>query len=475
MELSSDTSSLTACLIDAGISTVIDTNVAWENSTRAWALRFKPDPAAVAYPSNRAQLASTLGCARNSSVKVSALAGGHSFAAYGYGNDGNLVISVAAFNEMNYDPSTTLLTYGSGNRVGPVSKYLWDGYGRHFPHVRHGRPGLAGSSIGGGFGSTSRFLCTPMDNLESVEYMLYNGSVVNVRKGDDLFWAAQGAGASFGVLLSLTTRTWQPIHANAVNFTLSLGTANISAGAEALMAIQEYALKEAPDEFAIRWSLTAPPYSGVGYFYGDPGNFDTAVKPLMDCLPSYANMTKNVFDFWSQESYTSPGINLTDGGSSPGRSLYMQSLCLTADKPLTYDLAYLLYEKTTYAFNRTDMRKSGYLDLWGGVSRDISDGDTAYAHGNNLWLIRWEANAVGEWPTDGVEYLKNQMLPFEQALTDADIPLRGFANYRDTNLTEAQWSERLYGGGNFEKLKAIKARADPTGMFTNNLQSIPLS
>jgi hypothetical protein len=134
-----------------------------------------------------------------------------------------------------------------------------------------------------------------------------------------------------------------------------------------------------------------------------------------------------------------------------------------------------LYNTTTYAFNRTDLRKSGYLDLWGGVSQDIVDGDTSYAHGNNLWLIRWEANApTGIWPADGISYMKNLMLPFEAALTGAGYPLRGFANYRDTALTEAEWSERLYETTGFARLKTIKASADPIGMFTSNEQSIPL-
>jgi hypothetical protein len=196
----------------------------------------------------------------------------------------------------------------------------------------------------------------------------------------------------------------------------------------------------------------------------------------MDRLSTNATMAKTELDFWTLEYSASPGLNLADGGSSPGRSLYMQSLTMTTDQRLTYDLAYTLYEDTTYAFNRTDIRKSGYLDLWGGVSRDISDADTSYAHGKNLWLIRWEANAANAtkgFPADGVQYLKNQMIPFEQQLTAAGIPLRGFANYRDSALTEAEWSERLYGA-NFERLKAIKAQIDPEGLFTSNDQSIPL-
>lgn len=471
-----NTTSLQSCLTAAGVRNILDGDSTWANETVSWQLRYKPEPAAMAYPSDQTQLAASLACAREAGVKVSPLCGGHSFVAYGFGNPGNLVVNMAAFNNMSYDETTELLTYGGGLRVGPIAEYLWEGHGRHFPHVRHGRPGGAGSSIGGGFGSTSRFLGTPMDNLESVEYMLYNGTIVTADRGSDLLWAAQGAGSSFGILTSLTTRTWKPIHQNVVNFTLSLGGVNISTGVNALLAIQEYALNKAPDEFAIRWSLTSPPYSGVGYYFGDPAEFDAAVKPLMDRLPANASMTKSEFDFWTMETLTSPGLNLADGGSSPGRALYMQSLVMTTDHPLTYDLAYTLYEDTTYAFNRTDMRKSGYLDLWGGVSRDIADADTSYAHGKNLWLIRWEANAANPaagFPADGVQYLKNQMIPFEQQLTAAGTPLRGFANYRDSALTEVEWSERLYGA-NFERLKTIKEQVDPEGLFNSNDQSIPL-
>lgn len=467
---------LSSCLTDAGVRNIVNTNTNWSTETTPWQLRLKADPAAMAYPANKGQLASTLACARNASTKISTLAGGHSFAAYGFGNPGNLVVNMAAFNSMSFDESKGLFTYGGGVRVGPGSKYLWEKAGRHFPHVRHGRVGLAGSSIGGGFGSTSRFLGTPMDNIESVEYMLYNGTVIQAGKGSDLLWAAQGAGASFGILTSLTTNTWKPACLTAINFTISLGALSIEDGANALLAVQEYALSDAPDEIAIRWGLSAPPYSATGYYYGDPSTFNATIAPLMQWLPGNTNLTKSEFDFYTLDTYVATGLNLTDGGVSAGRAFYTQALTITTDHPLTYDLIHILYNTTTYSFNRTDMRKSGFLDLWGGVSRDVSDSDTSYAHGKNLWLIRWEANSVNSasYPADGVQYLKNQMLQFEDALVEEGIPLRGFANYRDTALTEAEWSERLYGADNFARLKTIKSVVDPEGLFTSNEQSIPL-
>jgi FAD/FMN-containing dehydrogenase len=52
--------------------------------------------------------------------------------------------------------------------------------------------------------------------------------------------------------------------------------------------------------------------------------------------------------------------------------------------------------------------------------------------------------------------------------------LRGFVNYRDTELSVEEWSVRLYGN-NFEKMKRIKSELDPHGVFTTHAQSIPSS
>lgn len=73
--------SLQSCLTTAGVRNIIDADSTWSTEAVAWQLCFEPDPASIAYPSDRDQLASSLACARAASVKVSALAGGHSFAA----------------------------------------------------------------------------------------------------------------------------------------------------------------------------------------------------------------------------------------------------------------------------------------------------------------------------------------------------------------------------------------------------------
>lgn len=474
---------LQTCLEIAGITAIGPSNATFATEAQAWQLRIKTDPAVIAYPESRDQVAATLACGREADIKMSAMSGGHSFAAFGFGDDGNLIINMSSFVDMHYNTTTELFTFGSGVRVGPGETYLWETAGRHFPHVRHAHPGLAGSMIGGGFGTTSRLWGAPMDNLVGIEYMLYNGTIVvaTADTNPDLFWAAKGAGSSFGVMLSLTTKTHKPIYDTAINFTISFGKVDTATAAQAYLSAQQYVLSgAAPDEIAIRCNL--PPasasdsWSWAGYYYGDAGNFTKVIAPLMATLPKTATIKATTTDFWTLELWIQPGLDAVNGGTSPPRSFYIQSLTTKTDKPLTLKLFTSLLTNIG-KFNRTDLTRSGYLDLWGGsFSATLDPSSSSYSTAKNLWLIRLDGNtnpAGHPFPGDGVAYMKGLMTGFEKDLVAAGVALRGFANYRDTDLTEAEWSQRLYGAG-YERLKTIKRSFDPEGYFTSNAQSIPI-
>ncbi|KAI8931465.1 hypothetical protein NX059_011133 [Plenodomus lindquistii] len=473
-----DSTKLRDCLTSTNVLRTFSDASNWETITSPWSLRFNPEPAAVVTPRTREDIAAALECAVDAGVKVSPLNGGHSYGAYGLGGvDGALVINMERFTETTYDAATGLFTYGAGSRVGPAVTWLWENHGLHFPHVRANWVGLAGSSIGGGFGSTSRFLGTPMDALESVEVMLVNGTVVKASRTEnaDLFFVVQGAGSSYGIILSLTTKTWKPEFELVTNFTISLGDVDLDTGAQALIDIQDWAMTEAPDTFSLRWQL-AGKWNGSGYFFGNPAEFDTLFASLIDRLPNTTTTTKSVADFWSMENYAAPQLNGTTD-TFPPRNMYLQALVLRSDQPFTFESAKALYEHTTFAFNRTDLTEFGFLDLWGGVSRNIKDNAQSMAHANSQWLVRWEgrlANGLTQWPADATEYMQAGFRPFKEQLKKEGIPLRGFVNYRDTELTMEEWSVRLYGN-NFEKMKRIKTKYDPQGVFTTHPQSIPSS
>ena len=475
----SKASQLQSCLTDAGVNSVISQDATWKNDTIGFQRRIEIEPSAVAFPANKDQIALSLECARQFETSVSALGAAHSFQSYGFGNPGSLIVSMDAFQDVSYDKKSKRLTFGGGSHVGPVLKWLWDTEGRHFPHVRGAHVGLAGSSMGGGFGSTSRHLGTALDNLHSVEFILYNGTIFNATTGSELFWAAQGVAASYGIALSMTTDTHKPLYPTAVNFTLTAPGFDTEDAAKAIVAVQDFSLtKQCPDELAIRWALAVPVSSATGYFYGDPAKFDSVIAPLLTTLQSIGNVTlqKTELPFWDMEvSVAGPGMNQPSGGSLGGRSFYIQSLTTTTDHPFTVEQVKVLLDDVNINFNRTDLRGSGFLDLWGGrPSRKISDKDSAYAHGKNLWLVRFDGVSVdiNNFPNDGVEYLRGIWKPFENALVAADTPIRGFPNYVDSELPEAEWSSRLYGKANYARLKQLKSVYDPEGVFSNHRQAI---
>ncbi|KZM28646.1 uncharacterized protein EKO05_0010123 [Ascochyta rabiei] len=467
--------SIHSCLQNGGVQATISTDSTWANDTAAFQFRIPREPVAVAFPQNRDEVAVALGCARDASVKVSTISRGHSFQGYSFGNPGNLVVDVAAFTELKFDNATNQLTFGGGANVGPTAKYLWDNHRRHFPHVRGSHVGLTGSSMGGGFGTTSRFLKTPVDNLVSIEYMLYNGSVVTAGPGSDLLWAAQGAGPSFGIALSTTTKTYELPRDGAISYSLNLGDVSTATASAALLAIQKWVVDgQAPDELSLR--LTLSDFSSAGFFYGDEASFDKAFSPLVKSLKSIAptfNLTKtDIPSFWDSEvAAVGPGMNQPTGGALGGRASLVQSWTTTNDHPLTLKQAKALFDNY-HSLNRTDLTGTGFLDLWGGVSRDIADSDTSFAHGKNLWLIRVDGVAgSGVWPSDGLAYMQTLMKPFESSLKKS-APLRSFVNYVNSELSLKEWSNRLYGA-NFARLQKIKAAVDPIGLFSGYHLAIP--
>lgn len=217
--------------------------------------------------------------------------------------------------------------------------------------------------------------------------MLYNGTIVTAGPGSDLLWAAQGAGPNFGVVLSATTKTFELPRDGAVSYTLALGGVDADTAASALLAIQQWVLNgKAPDELSLRFSL--PDFSSAGFFYGPEADFDSIFAPLVESLKGIApavNLTKTAIPtFWDSEvAAVGAGMNSPDGGSLGGRSSLVQSWTATNKNQLNLDQAKALLN-SYHSLNRTDLTGTGFLDLWGGISRDIADSDHAFAHGDNL-------------------------------------------------------------------------------------------
>jgi FAD binding domain/Berberine and berberine like len=165
-------------------------------------------PAALASCGDPDDVAEALAHARSSGLAVAVRSGGHSFS--GSSSTTGLVIDVTPMNTV--EVTDGIATVGAGTRLGE----LYDALLEHDLTIPAGcgpEVGVAGLTLGGGFGILGREHGLTCDHLLAAEVVLADGRLVRCDEGHetDLFWALRGAGGGrFGVVTSLTFRTIPP-------------------------------------------------------------------------------------------------------------------------------------------------------------------------------------------------------------------------------------------------------------------------
>jgi FAD/FMN-containing dehydrogenase len=118
-----------------------------------------------------------------------------------------------------------------------------------------GAVGMAGLTLGGGYGPLNGLYGLAADNLLAAELVLADGHIVNAspREEPELFWAIRGGGGNFGVVTSLRVRLHevQRMLAGPIIYPLS----------EATSVLQRYSeiAATAPDELGLPVSLNSGP------------------------------------------------------------------------------------------------------------------------------------------------------------------------------------------------------------------------
>ena len=165
-------------------------------------------PELIAQATSAADVAATIRLARDSGLPLSVRSGGHSVAGMSIA-DGGIVVDMRAMNQVTVDPTKKIATVAGGATWGDFDAAT----AAHSLGATGGRvstTGVAGLTLGGGSGWTERKFGLACDNLESVELVIADGSIVRASddENQDLFWALHGAGHNFGVATELQFRLY---------------------------------------------------------------------------------------------------------------------------------------------------------------------------------------------------------------------------------------------------------------------------
>ncbi|MFE3741385.1 FAD-binding oxidoreductase [Streptomyces sp. NPDC059134] len=432
-------------------------------------------PAAVAYVSGEDDIRECLAFARTHRTPVSIRGGGHSYAGFSSG-DGRLVIDVTRLDALTSTATGT--TIGAGARLSGVYRAL-AARGRTIPAGSCPTVGVAGLTLGGGHGVTSRAYGLTCDSLLSATLLTAGGKrlTADARRNPDLFWALRGAGnGNFGVVTELRFRTHPAPEVVVANASWPWSKA------DTLLAAWQTWGPEQPDEIWSALHLSAgpggitPTISLSVLSLGTEQDLKNAVDRLADgpggpgsarsvsvrrrgyeeAMLGYAGCAG-----YTEEQCSLPGtLPGRDPGGALGRETYAgasdffdRSLSAAGRRALT---------GAVEGFTRLPAAQGGAgtiaLTALGGAINRVDPAATAFVHRRSRMLAQyigaWRPGAPG---TEQRAWLKSAHGAMRRYASGA-----AYQNYADPALTD--WRAAYYGSA-AQRLTELKNRYDPDGLF----------
>ena len=138
--------------------------------------------------------------AQENSLEIAIRGGGHNIAGNAVCDDG-IVIDFSNMTKVHVDADKKRAYVEPGARLGDFDKAV-QAHGLATPVGINSTTGIAGLTLGGGFGWLTRKYGMTIDNLVSVELVTLDGKKIRASNDEnsDLFWATCGGGGNFGVV-----------------------------------------------------------------------------------------------------------------------------------------------------------------------------------------------------------------------------------------------------------------------------------
>src|SRR5881409_1375644 len=228
---------------------------AYESARQIWNAMIDKHPGVIVRCSTTSDVVHAVNFARDSGLLLAVRGGGHNIAGNALCDDG-IVIDLSQMKDAIVDPRARRVTIEGGATLADLDAAT-QAHGLAAPVGINSTTGVAGLTLGGGFGWLSRKYGMTIDNLESAEVVTAAGEVVRASATDhpDLFWALRGGGGNFGVVTRFEFR----LHPVGPDVLSGLIVYPISEAKSVLQQYREF-IAQAPDDLSV-WTLLrqAPP------------------------------------------------------------------------------------------------------------------------------------------------------------------------------------------------------------------------
>jgi FAD/FMN-containing dehydrogenase len=175
----------------------------WHSARAVFNTLIDQRPEAVALPADAAEVAAAVRHARAHGLRVAPQSTGHNAGPLG-SLDGTLLVNVSRLDSVSIDARARRVRVGAGVRWKQVVPQL-SGMGLAALHGSSPEVGIAGYSLGGGMGWLARRHGLQANSVTAIELVTAEGELLraDAERHPDLFWALRGGGGNFGVVTAI--------------------------------------------------------------------------------------------------------------------------------------------------------------------------------------------------------------------------------------------------------------------------------
>ncbi|MCK1479943.1 FAD-binding oxidoreductase [Bradyrhizobium sp. 197] len=428
----------------------------YDEARTIWNAMIDRHPSAVVRCRGAADIMRAVSFAREHGALLAVRAGGHNIA----GNavcEGGLLLDLSLMRGVRIDPVSRTARVEPGAILGDFDREA-QAFELATPLGINSTTGVAGLTLGGGFGWLSRKFGLAVDNLISADVVTADGKLVqaSATENPDLFWALRGGGGNFGVVSSFEFRL-HPIGPNVLSGLI----VHPFARARELLAGYRQAAANAPDELT-QWVVLrkAPPLPFLPAdvhgkeilvfavcYVGDERDGNRALEPLRGLGTPIADVV-GMQPFTAWQSAFDP--LLTPGACNYWKSHNFVELSDGLLDVLVSQFAQLPTEECEI-----------FIGQLGGAAGRVAPDATAYPHRNANFAMnvhtRWREPADRQRSIDWARKLFTEAAPHATGGV--------YVNFMPEDETDRVSSAY---GTNYAHLMALKSKYDPGNLFRLN-------
>jgi len=421
-----------------------------------WNAMIDRKPALVARCAGVADIRKAVIFAREHKLLTAVKGGGHNIA----GNavcDGGLLIDLSNMRSVSVDPFAKVAYVEPGATLGDFD-HECQAFGLATPVGINSTTGIAGLTLGGGFGWLSRKYGMTVDNLIAADVITADGRLLRASdtENSDLFWAIRGGSGNFGIVTRFEFR----LHPVGPNVLAGLVVYSLKDATSALKQFREYAKKLGEETNVWIVMRKAPPLPFLPpevhgtdiiafclFHAGNPDEGQRALEPVRK-FGTILGEHVGVMPYTAWQKTFDPLL-------APGARNYWKSHNFIDLSDGAIDVAVRYVQKLPSPHCEI------FFGMIGGATTRPSPDATAYSHRNAIYVCnvhgRWETAAEDKACIDWARGFFRDATPYATGgvyvnfLTD-DEPDRIAAAY----------------GPGYNRLAQVKQKYDPDNLFRMN-------